>query len=495
MASLQKIDHIVVLMLENRSFDSLLGTLYPKSDSFEGLNGTEQNPDANGTPVVVWNSPGTDETTMRIPNPDPGELWTDINMQLFGSSAPAPGQRPTMVGFLQNYLAQPQLNLQKTYDPKSGMHYFAPAQLPVLSRLAQKFAVCDHWFASAPCQTWPNRWFVHAATADGHENNEPPHFPNVPTIFNRLEEVGIDSWKIYFHDIAQAHTLLQLFLLGSHFHSYRQFLADSQTGQLPAYSLIEPQYFADLGHPKTDQRPPSVVTLGEQLIADVYNCLRASKVWRKTLLLITYDEHGGCYDHVAPSAAVPPQPPVPGQTFGFDRYGVRVPAVIVAPLFAPGPIFGQSTAPPFPHPPLPPPLPQTLPLRRPHPQTLWPTRGASRARRPGADLRQRAHPAATSHPRPAPIKGSSFCTVPDNGRDGADQAAQLHAKGAGPACRQSPAGARQQSADSLGESEGDATPAGTRDRIGQRARRPGLRETAAGELVARPLKNNHDRPP
>ena len=150
MASLQKIDHIVVLMLENRSFDSMLGALYPKSDSFEGLNGTEQNPDANGTPVVVWNSPGTDETTMRIPNPDPGELWTDINMQLFGSSVPAPGQRPTMVGFVQNYLAQRQLNRQQTYDPKSVMHYFAPAQLPVLSQLAQKFAVCDHWFASAP---------------------------------------------------------------------------------------------------------------------------------------------------------------------------------------------------------------------------------------------------------------------------------------------------------------------------------------------------------
>lgn len=199
----------------------------------------------------------------------------------------------------------------------------APAQLPVLSQLAQKFAVCDHWFASAPCQTWPNRWFVHAATADGHENNDPPHFPNVPTIFNRLEQAGIDSWKIYFHDIAQAHTVLQLFLLGSHFHSYRQFQADCQTGQLPAYSFIEPQYFADFGHPENDQHPPSVVTLGEQLIADVYNCLRASKVWRKTLLLITYDEHGGCYDHVAPSAAVPPQPPVPGQTFGFDRYGVR----------------------------------------------------------------------------------------------------------------------------------------------------------------------------
>jgi phospholipase C len=117
-----------VLMLENRSFDL----------------------DTNGTPVVVWNSPGTDETTMRIPNPDPGELWTDINMQLFGNSAPALGQRPTMVGFVQNYLAQQQLNPQQTCDPKSVMHYFAPAQLPVLSQLAQQFAVFDHWFASAP---------------------------------------------------------------------------------------------------------------------------------------------------------------------------------------------------------------------------------------------------------------------------------------------------------------------------------------------------------
>ena len=229
------------------------------------------------------------------------------------------------------------------------MHYFAPAQAPVLSQLAQKFAVCDHWFASAPCQTWPNRWFVHAGTADGHENNDPPHFPDVPTIFNRLEQAGVDSWKIYFHDIAQAHTLLQLLLLGNHFQSYRQFQADCQTGRLPAYSFIEPQYFADFGHPENDQHPPSVVTLGEQLIADVYNCLRASKVWRKTLLVISYDEHGGCYDHVAPSAAVPPEPPVAGQTFTFDRYGVRVPAVIVSPYVAPGTIFGKSSAVPFDH--------------------------------------------------------------------------------------------------------------------------------------------------
>jgi len=350
MGQLQNIDHIVVLMLENRSLDSLLGALYPKSDSFAGLSGSEQNPGANGAPVVVWNSPGSDEATMRIPNPDPGELWTDINMQLFGNAAaPAPGATPTMAGFVKNYLAQQHLNPQENYDPKSVMHYFTPEQTPVLSQLAKQFAVCDHWFASAPCQTWPNRWFVHAATAAGHENNDPPYFPDVPTIFNRLEQAGIHNWKIYFHDIAQAHTLLQLFLLGSHFQSYRQFQADSQSNALPSYSFIEPQYFADFGHPENDQHPPSVVTLGEQLIADVYNCLRASKLWRRTLLVITYDEHGGCYDHVAPPAAVPPEPPAPNQTFGFDRYGVRVPAVIVSPYVAPGTIFRQTSGAPYDH--------------------------------------------------------------------------------------------------------------------------------------------------
>ena len=144
MSQLQSIDHIVVLMLENRSFDCLLGELYPKSDTFEGLSGSEQNPDAHGASITVWNNPGTDEATMRIPNPDPGELWTDINTQLFGGpSAPRPGQVPTMDGFVRNYLAQQPLNPTETYDPKSVMHYFTPDQVPVLSALAKQFALCD----------------------------------------------------------------------------------------------------------------------------------------------------------------------------------------------------------------------------------------------------------------------------------------------------------------------------------------------------------------
>ena len=162
-----------------------------------------------------------------------------------------------LTGFVKNYLDQKIQNPVENYDPKSVMHYFTPDQVPMLSTLAKRFAVCDHWF--------------------------------------------------------------------------------------------EPQYYSDFGHPENDQHPPSVVTLGEQLIADVYNCLRSSRVWLKTMLIVTYDEHGGCYDHVAPPTAVPPEPAIPAQTFGFDRYGVRVPAVIVSPYVKPGTIFGKSSAVPYDH--------------------------------------------------------------------------------------------------------------------------------------------------
>src|SRR6516164_10313384 len=99
---------------------------------------------------------------------------------------------------VKNYVNQP-ADAGQTFDPKNVMHYFTPKQVPVISRLARQFAVCDRWFASAPCQTWPNRWFVHAATADGYENNRPIHLPDVETIYNRFEQAGIGDWKIYFH--------------------------------------------------------------------------------------------------------------------------------------------------------------------------------------------------------------------------------------------------------------------------------------------------------
>ena len=337
-SSLAQIDHVVVLMLENRSFDCMLGRLYPKSDAFDGLQGNETNPGADGRPVAVWTGDGTGYEIMTAPNPDPGELWTDMNTQIFGAAAPGPAAAPAMQGFVASYLAQTD-EPAGSYKPDAVMHGFTPEQVPVISRLARQFAVSDRWHASAPCQTWPNRFFVHTATANGYVNNSPTHFPyEMPTIFNRLEDMKVPGgWKIYFHDVPQSMALAGLWDHADHFRLYDEFRHDAKQGTLPAYSLIEPRYFSDLTLPN-DQHPPHNVTLGEQLTADVYNCLRAGPAWTKTLLIITYDEHGGCFDHVAPPAARSPSA-VPTAPFNFDRYGVRVPAVIVSPYVRPGTVL------------------------------------------------------------------------------------------------------------------------------------------------------------
>ncbi|WP_347989006.1 alkaline phosphatase family protein [Methylomonas sp. AM2-LC] len=332
----EKIEHIVVLMLENRSFDSMLGALYPKSAAFNGLTGQETNPVQNAADVQVWNTTGTDIKSMSIPTPDPGELWTDINMQLFGLDAQPGQQLPPMTGFANNYIRQTASPAQD-YDAKNIMHYYQPEQVPVLSQLAKQYAVCDQWFASAPCQTWPNRFFVHTGTANGYQNNSPVHFPYLmPTIFNRLNTAN-HSWGIFFHDFPQSLTLTDLWTHLEHFHFIDEFKTKAEAGELPAYSFIEPRYFPDLELPN-DQHPPHHVGLGEKLIAKVYNIVRSAPSWEKTLLIITYDEHGGCYDHAAPPVAIPPDNSNPSP-FGFDRYGVRVPAVLISPYISPGTIL------------------------------------------------------------------------------------------------------------------------------------------------------------
>ncbi len=347
MGALNQIEHVVVLMLENRSFDNLLGKLYPAAADFDGLTGNESN--QNGpTPVKVWNNPGTDAASMTIPTPDPGELWTDINSQLFGVPDPVSGAIPDMLGFVANYLAQ--ATAGHAFAAETIMHYFTPDQVPVISTLAKRFAVCDRWFASAPCQTWPNRFFVHTGTANGYQNNSPLHIPfpyPMTTIFNRLENAGKD-WRIYFHDIPQTKTLAKLLLLAGKFQFYAQFRDDARAGKLPAYSFIEPRYFTLFTQLPNDQHPPHNATLGEQLIADVYNAVRSGPAWKKTLLVIIYDEHGGCYDHVPPPRAVPPST-TPTSPFNFDRYGVRIPAVIVSPFIQAGTKLRASGPIPFDH--------------------------------------------------------------------------------------------------------------------------------------------------
>ena len=200
---LRKIDHVVVLMLENRSFDSMLGALgkyYTADAGFDGLSGNESNLDVNNNPIAVYNDP-TDYAFL-IPDPDPGETFLDINEQLFGINGRVPpGAVPTMGGFVKNYRRQTK---PAPSDPRHVMHYFKPEQIPVLSRLALEFAVCDRWFASAPCQTWPNRLFLHTGTpkdtaepdAHGYEDNFVSKIVGgfaSPTVFKQLENANNGS--------------------------------------------------------------------------------------------------------------------------------------------------------------------------------------------------------------------------------------------------------------------------------------------------------------
>jgi len=332
MGALEGIEHVVVLMLENRSFDCMLGKLYPKDPSFEGLSGGERNLWLS-QPVPVWaSSIPLDVQAASIPDPDPGELFPDMNAQLF--NGPRTAGAPPMSGFVQNYMDQK----PPPAECQAVMHYFTPDQVPVISTLARSFGVCDQWHASAPCQTWPNRFFVHTGTSLGYVNNSnfPIPFP-APSIFKRLSDCG-KGWRVYFHDVPQSLLLRDIWLEALfHFRFFSTFLSDAQNGTLPNYSFIEPRYFTDLflNNIPNDEHPPHNVLYGEQLIADVYNAVRSSPCWKKTLLVITYDEHGGCFDHMAPPRAIPPDDHK-HNGFAFDSYGVRVPAVIVSPYMPPG---------------------------------------------------------------------------------------------------------------------------------------------------------------
>ncbi|MGA2549087.1 MAG: alkaline phosphatase family protein [Burkholderiaceae bacterium] len=348
---LAAIQNIVVLMLENRSFDHMLGMLYaaegnvsPAGQPFDGLTGTESNPDANGNPVTVFSITAETPNAYYMPGADPGEGYTATNAQLFGSdTAPVPPVA-TNQGFVTNYAYT--LGWEATdsgYSIISGtvasdiMGVFTPQTLPVLSALARGYAVCDQWFSSAPTETLPNRAFACAGTSQGHMDDKTKKY-TAPSIFGLLSKNNI-NWVIYgytsspltrldFPDTTNA--------AKSHFGLFTDFQKAAANGKLAPYSFLEPSWSAA----GNSQHPNYDVALGEQLIHDVYIALRNSPQWNETLLIITYDEHGGCFDHVAPPTNATPPDSTAGE-FGFDftRFGLRVPTVLVSPLIAPGTVF------------------------------------------------------------------------------------------------------------------------------------------------------------
>ncbi len=318
-------------MMENRSFDHLFGFL--KSDLYpiEGLTGNESNLDGQGEPVKV----STDANYSGDLGTDPGHHFPDVNIQIFGNIEGAGA--PTMSGFVIDYQKMCGGNLSKS---RRIMKCFTSKRVPVITTLAQQYAVCDHWFSSIPGPTLPNRSFAHAATSVGRLDMNPTWFDEAKTIYELLGESGVSS-KIYFHDLSMAQTFknLQLGDQNKYFGQFNRFLDDCEKGTLPAYSFVEPRFNADNSGdalPANDQHPDHDVQEGETLILDVYNAVRKSPLWESTILLIVYDEHGGTYDHVPPPATMNPD----GKfcidpAFDFTRLGVRVPAVVISPWIEP----------------------------------------------------------------------------------------------------------------------------------------------------------------
>ncbi|MDQ2739698.1 MAG: phosphoesterase [Actinomycetota bacterium] len=353
------IEHVFVLMLENRSFDHMLGwsglsgrdAVTGQSTAIEGLRGTETNPLPTGGRVGVS---ADADYCMTV---DPGHEFADVLEQLCGPRATYPaagGGYPPIdcSGFASRVAGL----IQRTgagCDPSIVMRGFRPDQVPVLTTLAAEFAVCDRWFSSLPGPTWPNRYFVHAASSAGLDDS-PSGLQSIDsllqgwqfangTIFDRLSNAGL-GWTIVEGDsLPQSLGISGMVqsALDGHFvtmDDFKQRLANAKFDD--AYVFIEPHYghvLADGANFKcgTSQHPLDDVTEGERLLKDVYESIRSSPHWSQSLLVVTYDEHGGFFDHVVPPPAIPPgdaSPPDHSHNgFRFDRLGVRVPAVIVSP--------------------------------------------------------------------------------------------------------------------------------------------------------------------
>jgi phospholipase C len=348
---LSAVEHIVVLMLENRSFDHLLGYLYhdtgnvtPSGQEFEGLTGTESNPGTDGRPVPVFPVTPSTPNAYFMPGADPGEGYMATNSQLFGSTtAPSAPVAPSMRGFVTDFAytlgwqAREGWSIVPGTQPQDIMGCFTPEALPVLSALARGYAICDHWFGSVPTETLPNRAFALAGTSQGHMDDKTRTF-TCPSIFGSLTAAGI-SWSVYGYDAQPLtrHNFPDIVNApASHFGQFADFRTAAADGSLARFVFLEPSW-SSTGN---SQHPNYDVALGEQLIHDVYRALRTGPQWDSTLLIITYDEHGGCYDHVPPPRAATPPDNATGE-FGFDftRFGPRVPTVLISPLIAPGAVF------------------------------------------------------------------------------------------------------------------------------------------------------------
>ena len=371
-----KIKHVVYLMLENRSFDHICGWLYNKDDV--GIRFVGHDAPFDGASAQMFNmdpgAPGQKEpekvmlTQYKggelsrdwdldfLPN-DPFHDKTDVLRQYFYGQKNGYEQRltPQMGGFVWNNGVH---DVMQTYSPK---------QLPILNGLARNYAVSDAWYCSMPSATDPNRAFAFTGSALGQLNNFQngntyinwPTNPHRQSIWKALWTNGFTDWKLY-HSVEwlnYVHTY-HLYLQGtipsvdtaisanptSFLQTLDQFKSDAAAGKLPAFSFLEPIWIAMSG--TTSYHPGADPLVGEIALNSIYDALRNSPSWNETLFIITFDEHGGVFDHAPPPYAVNPWPNDVNDGFRYDLLGVRVPTIMVSPLIEEQTVFrsAQSTA-------------------------------------------------------------------------------------------------------------------------------------------------------
>jgi len=347
-AGLDALKHIVVLMMENRSFDHMLGGLKKKDPRINGLTGNESNPDAQGNKVKVSD---TADYRGQLGH-DPDHHFPGVDVQIYGGAAFAPDRVPNMEGFIKSYSTQG----TSAKESRAIMNYFSPEKIPVLTTLATEYALFNGWFASIPGPTICNRAFAHYGTSFGNVDMNmflvsDADRAKTPSIYQRMKNGGHSAKLYYFDEPSSTMEIVNLIKDQSFFATFDQFLADCKSGNLPEYSLIEPNYS---DHPgpgggqilANDQHPDHHVLAGDNFIGQVYNQIRSiPDLWQSTALLIVYDEHGGLYDHVVPPSCTPDgfqatdaATNVPGLTFKFDRLGIRVPAILISPWIPRGTI-------------------------------------------------------------------------------------------------------------------------------------------------------------
>lgn len=374
---LPQIQHVVVLMDENRSLDNLLGWVYGSASpsqflpsgspaSYNGLAANEysnSDPNVNGGAAVYascgttdWTEQGGAVSEWFVPSPDPGEEFDHVTTQIFDG-----GTTGTMSGFLTDYVGQVDANGGPAAAAAQIMQSYSPAQVPVISALATSFAVSDAWYASMPTQTWPNRGFVQTGSSDGTTNND-DYLPwDIYTIFDVCTKQNI-NWMVYNDGTVQS--LTKTMFLTKYLGNETNFggIDDFQTAcqqpvgapanqKLPPFTFLEPN-FGILGADES-YHPPHDIRPGEQFLARIYNILQACPYRDQILFVVLFDEHGGTYDHVVPpSGAQPPSPdPVAtdGSGFTYSRFGVRIPAIVISSYVQPGTVFRSNTSVPLDH--------------------------------------------------------------------------------------------------------------------------------------------------